>query len=777
MKKRLLSLFLTFLVSLTAVLSINIPILAKTKYVARTTSDLGVRFIEAFEGYYEYAYWDYEHYTIGYGTTCEKDEYPSGISEPAAHALLLKVLPSYESGLNSYLKKNDIYVTQNQYDALMSFTYNFGSYVWTSRHPTIAQYLEKGIEKYTDEQIAAAFGLWVNAGGKPLQGLVDRRAAEAKLFCTDDYPAYYEIYVIADSTTIRKSASHSSTSYGTYSRGAVVNVLQKTYIGTSVWGQVSYKNELRWIDLSNAKFAKVESSANTLIKTCIYSAENTSTGITLSWKKVSGATGYKIYKKSASDKSYSLYKTITDNSTVSFTDTSVKALTQYSYTVSAYNSQKESEQSGSITITFIKAPTLSSLSKTADGFKLSWKKLSGASGYYVYRRAETDSYYVKIASTTSNSYTDTSAIGGIKYYYSVKAYNSVGISGMPTAKSGIFLSAVKISSSTNTKKAITISWSASRGATGYYLYKNSKYYKTIKTTSFTDTDVKKNTTYTYYVKAYCSEATSVESEKFSTKIYTPPTISSVKSSTNGVVIKWNAVSGVNKYRVYRKVEGESKYKAIKKVASTTYTDKKATSGKKCYYKIASCTDGNKESYKGAAKSVKYYGTTEFTSCSSVKNGIKLTWKSVGTAKSYSLYSHSGKKYTLIKTLTTNTYTDKNIKANKSKNYSIKVNYANGSSGYSRIYTAYRLKKPTLKIKKSENGLLLSWNKVKNATGVMIYRKGPGETDFKLYKTEVSYDKNTFDNTTVTAGKKYYYYIKVIRGNSTSLASKTVSKKR
>ena len=82
----------------------------KKGYVARKTSDLGVGFIEAFEGYFQFQYWDYQHYTIGYGTTCEKDEYPGGISEAFAHKLLKKNLPSYESGLNSFLKSNVIFL-------------------------------------------------------------------------------------------------------------------------------------------------------------------------------------------------------------------------------------------------------------------------------------------------------------------------------------------------------------------------------------------------------------------------------------------------------------------------------------------------------------------------------------------------------------------------------------------------------------------------------------------------------------------------------------------
>ena len=189
MRKRILTLILTMVIVLGSVPAFSTSAAEKQGYQKRTTSELGVNFIEAFEGYYQYAYWDYSQYTIGYGTRCEKDEYPAGISEPAAHALLKKVLPDYESPLNSFLKKNDIYLTQNQFDALVSFTYNMGGGVW-SRDTTIAKYLKNGIDKYTDKQIADALGLWVNAGGVKLQGLVDRRAAESKLFCTDDFSSF-----------------------------------------------------------------------------------------------------------------------------------------------------------------------------------------------------------------------------------------------------------------------------------------------------------------------------------------------------------------------------------------------------------------------------------------------------------------------------------------------------------------------------------------------------------------------------------------------------------
>ncbi len=310
----------------------------KKGYVSRKTSDLGVGFIEAFEGYFQFQYWDYQHYTIGYGTTCEKDEYPGGISEAFAHQLLKKNLPSYEAGLNSFLKSNDIYVTQNQYDALVSFTYNFGAYVW-QREPTIAKYLKKGIEKYTDKQIADAFGLWVNAGGVTVQGLVDRRAAEAKYFCTDDFTFDQELYVVTDAVSLRSGAGTSNSKIGSLKRGDLVVVTEKKYLNDGAWGKTTRGNTTGWFSLNYTKFGLDQTNSKTLIPTCLYKVENTPEGIALNWKMVKGAVGYKIYKKTGNS-NYALIETVTNSATTSFVDKSVKE-GAYSYYVVSYNNKKE----------------------------------------------------------------------------------------------------------------------------------------------------------------------------------------------------------------------------------------------------------------------------------------------------------------------------------------------------------------------------------------------------------------------------------------------------
>ncbi len=143
-------------------------------------SDSGIDLIKGLEGFSKYAYWDYTQWTIGYGTKCEENEYPNGITQEEAERLLCDVLYRYELYVNIFLANNGITIRQNQYDALVSFTYNLGN-IW-GKSFELKTYLINGIDNYTEAQIRYAFGNFVYAGGEKLPGLVSRREAEANHF-------------------------------------------------------------------------------------------------------------------------------------------------------------------------------------------------------------------------------------------------------------------------------------------------------------------------------------------------------------------------------------------------------------------------------------------------------------------------------------------------------------------------------------------------------------------------------------------------------------------
>ena len=96
------------------------------------TSDAAVQVIKTFEGFLKYPVWDYGQYSVGYGTRCPDDkleEYrKNGISEEDAIALLREHLQIAETAVNTLIiDRLGVKLSQNQFDALVSFTYNCGS--------------------------------------------------------------------------------------------------------------------------------------------------------------------------------------------------------------------------------------------------------------------------------------------------------------------------------------------------------------------------------------------------------------------------------------------------------------------------------------------------------------------------------------------------------------------------------------------------------------------------------------------------------------------------
>lgn len=141
-------------------------------------SKSGIELIKRFEGLRLKAYQDSVGvWTIGYGWTRPVDGKKVGpgmqIDQATADRLLKCGVVQYEQGVNQLVK---VKITQGQFDALVSFAYNLG--LRSLSTSTLLQNLNDG-----DKQGAAdQFGRWVNAGGKRLDGLVARRAAEREMF-------------------------------------------------------------------------------------------------------------------------------------------------------------------------------------------------------------------------------------------------------------------------------------------------------------------------------------------------------------------------------------------------------------------------------------------------------------------------------------------------------------------------------------------------------------------------------------------------------------------
>lgn len=138
----------------------------------RDISTNGIDLVKKFEGLQLKAYKALpteRYYTIGYGHYGADVTKGMVITKEQAEKLLYNDLNNAINHVNSYMSKYDF--NQNQFDALVSFTYNVGN---------INQLTKNGTRSLT--QISAMIPSYVKSGGKTIQGLVNRRKAEKELF-------------------------------------------------------------------------------------------------------------------------------------------------------------------------------------------------------------------------------------------------------------------------------------------------------------------------------------------------------------------------------------------------------------------------------------------------------------------------------------------------------------------------------------------------------------------------------------------------------------------
>ena len=146
-------------------------------------SNHGIDFIKHYEGFSASPYLDAVGIpTIGYGIT----HYDSGrrvsmadrpISEFGAMTVLKhEINKIYGHAVNTYVQ---VPITQNQFDALTSFTYNEGPRAFKTS--TMLKYINEGKFDLAQHE----FRRWTKAGGRILKGLQKRREAERRLFVKD----------------------------------------------------------------------------------------------------------------------------------------------------------------------------------------------------------------------------------------------------------------------------------------------------------------------------------------------------------------------------------------------------------------------------------------------------------------------------------------------------------------------------------------------------------------------------------------------------------------
>ena len=150
-------------------------------------------------------------------------------------------------------------------------------------------------------------------------------------------------------------------------------------------------------------------------------------GVKISWSKVSGAAKYRVFRKTASGS----WTKVADTTGTSYTDKSGKVGTKYFYTIRCITSNGKSFTSNyngtgkAIVYYKLATPGVPTITRVSGGVKISWKAVSGAAKYRVFRKTGTGGW-VKIADVTGTSYTNKGLTKGTKYTYTIRCITADG---------------------------------------------------------------------------------------------------------------------------------------------------------------------------------------------------------------------------------------------------------------------------------------------------------------------------------------------------------------
>ncbi|HEY1789049.1 MAG TPA: hypothetical protein VGJ73_12885 [Verrucomicrobiae bacterium] len=176
---------------------------------------------------------------------------------------------------------------------------------------------------------------------------------------------------------------------------------------------------------------------------------------------------------------------------------------------------------GSLTIGFV-APVFVSATTSLGHVNLSWTAISGAVTYNIYRGTSSGGETLLASGLTSASYVDSAVANGVTYYYEVTAVN--GSSAQTSDSSEISITAIvaplvptNLSAFSTATQQITLSWTASAGATSYNVYRGTSSGReallagSVSGTNYVDNSVVRGTTYYYEVTAVSTGGQSTDS--------------------------------------------------------------------------------------------------------------------------------------------------------------------------------------------------------------------------------------------------------------------------
>lgn len=338
------------------------------------------------------------------------------------------------------------------------------------------------------------------------------------------------------------------------------------------------------------------------------------------------------------------------------------------------------------------------------------------------------------------------------------------------AGSGVKLEAV------NTATGIRVEWNECDGAYYYEVYRQTGkkgeklLLSKVQTTFYEDTDAAEGKKHSYTViPAFADYSTAKESEAATVYRLAAVEISKGGSQRNGIYIKWKGVENAKGYRIYRKTAEDTEWTEVAKLGAgkRAWLDGEISPGQKYSYCVKAFS-GEYESAAANEKQLSYIAYPEVKGIENTENGVLLKWEEASDVAYYMVYRKAGaessfKAIALIDAGYTE-YEDKAAPSGQLCTYYIRGTDIEGNKGsFDKEISVKHVKKSVITAAvNGTKGIKLFWSKSEGSQGYAIYRKAPGDKDWKLRGTVYGESRLSATDTKVENGKIYLYTVRAFK---------------
>ena len=777
------------------VLGLLLPIVnAAEEETLMVSSQALVDKMKAREGFSGTPYWDYGHWTIGYGTTCpanKVDFYKKNpMSKEEAEVEFKKHLGEFEADVRNFAKKHSLELQQHQFDALVAFSYNCGS-SWMS---SLSGYFNTAVRQGDlGAELLYGMALYSTAGGEYI--LIGRRLWEANMYINGEYgegekgnyPSNYRwVFLDGNGGKVRYKICAFDTNY----KAALPEAFEDIPIGKDSGGNTFVYEFAGWYTSAGKKVTQLDDK---LTKGQYLYAR---------WKdpegnfrpdetlpkfpvKATANSGCNIRKGPSSEK-YGKNGKLTKGQAVTVTEEKfgnningetiwckigdnkwvTKAYLDYSSAEVDIPTQTQTDNGGTkiTSLKLVKKPTV--LKYVQPIVEPSWEGSVALATYkngyqkaFTITRAMVDNF----DGTKTGEQTVTAKYEGktVKFTVSVSALKA------PTE-----LKAVLTEDDT-----VTLSWKKGTGATEYRVY-----YRKAGDSAFQEAGSTKNLTfdvpklernaeyefrvYSYYVAGGTAKkgpGTDSLTLFINDKMTAPSGLTVEKAEETTVDLSWKAAKGATHYDVQYQAEGAKNFTSAGKTEDLKFTVTGLKVNTQYTFKIVSYfIEGETKEDGPQSRPVTVFlhptigKASDLTAKQTAHDKAKLTWKAGENATSYEVqYKKStDKSYTKLATTDKLNYTAKLPQVNVTYQFRVISYYAYGNNTVKGpASSAVKLDaKPITaapqnpKVVQTDNGqVALSWERASGATHYYVYyRKSGGDFTRAGITTKLNYTLKDLD---------------------------------